>query len=161
MKLIPGPYYICLGRLIFSSVEHPNLIFDSNLTFFELFVPFQIRLYLSYKNQNLTNKFDGRVTIIVVSLVSLCVTSFFTIFPLLDIPFSFVTEICRFPENPRSIPLIIFFLIPSIIPISAFGFFCDLLTVFIIKRRNKQVSILRIKDLHKLILVKLGDGALV
>jgi hypothetical protein len=40
-----------------------------------------------------------------------CIAAFFAIFPVADIPFSFISEVCRFPEQPRTIPLIIYFLV--------------------------------------------------
>ncbi len=76
-----------------------NLFLPIEFYIFRTYYSHSIRLYLSYKNENLTSRIDGIATIVVVTFVSICVTSFFTVFPLLDTPFSFVTEICRCQYN--------------------------------------------------------------
>ncbi len=57
-------------------------------------------------------KWFATLTWCVALIISLCIITFFTVFPMADIPYSFISEVCRFPDAPRPIPTIIYFLVP-------------------------------------------------
>ena len=59
-------------------------------------------------------KWFAGLTWTVVTLTSVCLVTFFSIFPTADIPFSFISEVCRFPHQPRPIPTIIYFLVSKV-----------------------------------------------